>query len=55
MEQIVLSPVKNTKNSQRIREMCISITNAFFSILMHISVIQFRYMYRNNCILNTDI
>ena len=26
----------------------------FFSILMHISVIQFRYLYRDNCILNTD-
>ena len=35
--------------------MCISITNAVFSILMHISVIQFRYLNRDNCILNTDI
>ena len=26
-----------------------------FSILMHISVIQFRHLCRDNCILNTDI
>ena len=38
------------------RYMCISITNAvFISILIHISVIQFRYLYRDNCILNKDI
>ena len=33
--------------------MCIFITNPVFSILMHISVIQFRYLLNDNCILNT--
>ena len=43
-------------SSTKQRYMCISITNAvFISILIHISVIQFRYLYRDNCILNKDI
>jgi hypothetical protein len=29
---------------KKLRYMCISITNAFFSILMHLSVIQFIYL-----------
>ena len=38
------------------RDTCVYLLQIhFFSILMHISVIQFRYLLRDNCILNTDI